>query len=408
MSQRGDTNTTRNSVSAIEEMAKRAAERMFARLATAAAVALLVVHASALNEAEEAAARKAKEAAARRAGRQEAQMQAAAEQAKAELLVEGFRTEAVRSGTTRPTRGIHAKRSGRGRRWVKTIAKTFAPGGHGLGSPRLSKPTTTGATALPKHRSTGHAKQITAPGSPPRNASGRSVCPGVTIQHRVHGSVTIQWAHTEEEYATIVAAVERVAGGAAELVCNPKLIGCGRGWAARWQFVRSTLQQLGVRSMLEVGGIGSRGPYFKHFEYACVNVQDYQGCQRYHGDKLRHTNGSFDGVLVESTLHHAAEQTLPLLKDIRRVARRWVLVGEDLLDRGSGGDVFAAYREHDPKAIYRSLVEWAVLFRLVGFKLQRIYYLHRVPMHVRSRAASGRDGCRFSAPPMSYFLLTTE
>ena len=66
--------------------------------------------------------------------------------------------------------------------------------------------------------------------------------------------------------------------------------------------------------MLEVGGIGSRGPYFKHFEYACVNVQDYQGCQRYHGDKLRHTNGSFDGVLVESTLHHAAEQTLPLLR----------------------------------------------------------------------------------------------
>ena len=249
---------------------------------------------------------------------------------------------------------------------------------------------------------------LSALGSPPRNASGRSVCPGVTIQHRVHGSVTIQWAHTEEEYATIVAAVERVAGGAAELVCNPKLIGCGRGWAARWQFVRSTLQQLGVRSMLEVGGIGSRGPYFKHFEYACVNVQDYQGCQRYHGDKLRHTNGSFDGVLVESTLHHAAEQTLPLLQDIRRVARRWVLVGEDLLDRGSGGDVFAAYREHDPKAIYRSLVEWAVLFRLVGFKLQRIYYLHRVPMHVRSKAASGRDGCRFSAPPMSYFLLSTE
>ena len=230
----------------------------------------------------------------------------------------------------------------------------------------------------------------------------------MTIQHRVHGSVTIQWAHTEEEYATIVAAVERVAGGAAELVCNPKLIGCGRGWAARWQFVRSTLQQLGVRSMLEVGGIGSRGPYFKHFEYACVNVHGYQGCQRYHGDKLRHTNGSFDGVLVESTLHHAAEQTLPLLQHVRRVARRWVLVGEDLLDRGSGGDVFAAYREHDPKAIYRSLVEWAVLFRLVGFKLQRIYYLHRVPMHVRSKAASGRDGCRFSAPPMSYFLLSTE
>ena len=105
---------------------------MFARLATAAAVALLVVHASALNEAEDAAARKAeeaaaREAAARRAGREEAQMQAAAEQAKAELLVEGFRTEAVRSGTTRPTRGIHAKRSGRGRRWVKTFAKTFEP-----------------------------------------------------------------------------------------------------------------------------------------------------------------------------------------------------------------------------------------------------------------------------------------
>ena len=145
MSQRGDTNTTRNSVSAIEEMAKRAAERMFARLATAAAVALLVVHASALNEAEEAAARKAKEAAARRAGRQEAQMQAAAEQAKAELLVEGFKTEAVRNGTTRPTRAIHAKRSGRGRRGqgVRRTVKPSAPkrgGRRGKGVRRTVKP----------------------------------------------------------------------------------------------------------------------------------------------------------------------------------------------------------------------------------------------------------------------------
>ena len=40
-------------------------------------------------------------------------------------------------------------------------------------------------------------------------------------------------------------------------------------------------------------------------------------------------------------------------------------------------------------------------------ELQRIYYLHRVQMHVRSKAASGRDGCRFSAPPMSYFLLSS-
>ena len=131
-------------------MAKRAAERMFARLATAAAVALLVVHASALNEAEEAAARKAEEAAARetaarRAGRQEAQMQAAAEQAKAELLVEGFKTEAVRNGTTRPTRAIHAKRSGRGRRGqgVRRTVKPSAPkrgGRRGKGVRRTVKP----------------------------------------------------------------------------------------------------------------------------------------------------------------------------------------------------------------------------------------------------------------------------
>ena len=251
-----------------------------------------------------------------------------------------------------------------------------------------------------------------AASSPPRNASSGSVCPGVAIQHQMHGAVTIQWAHSVEDYATIVAAVERVAGDAgadAELVCNHKLKGCGRGWAARWQFVRGTLQKLGIRSLLDVGGIGRDSPYFKHFDYGCVNVlPHYRNCELYHGDALRHANGSFDAVLVESTLHHAAEQTLPLLQHIRRVARRWVLVGEDLLDRGSGDDVFAAYRGHDPKAIYRSLVEWAALFRLVGFRLQHIYYLHRVPMHVRSNAASGRDGCRFSAPPMSYFLLSKE
>ena len=144
--------------------ARRRHLRMFARLATAAAVALLVVHASALNEAEEAAAR---EAAARRAGRQEAQA-AAAEQAKAELLVEGFRTEAVRNGTTRPNRGIHAKRSGRGRRWVKTFAETLTPRGNGRRGQRVRRTVKQSAPQRDGRRGKGVRRKV-KPSAPKRD-----------------------------------------------------------------------------------------------------------------------------------------------------------------------------------------------------------------------------------------------
>ena len=107
-------------------------------------------------------------------------------------------------------------------------------------------------------------------------------------------------------------------------------------------------------------------------------------------------------MLLETVLHHAAEHALQLLGQAARVARKRVIIAEDVLDRRASRAVVDAYRAHDPWAIYRSTGEWIELARQKGLVLLRIVALDRVPLHV---AREARPACELNYPPMQYLVF---
>ena len=82
-----------------------------------------------------------------------------------------------------------------------------------------------------------------------------------------------------------------------------------------------------------------------------------------------------------------------LLAETARIARRYVIVGEDVLDRRASRSVV------DP---YRSSAEWVALAAHSGMALERIVALDRVPLHV---AREARPECTLGYPPMQYFVF---
>ena len=78
---------------------------------------------------------------------------------------------------------------------------------------------------------------------------------------------------------------------------------------------------------------------------------------------------SFDAVSFMNVLHHAATHTANLLRQAALIARRWILITEDL-DVVHNRD---GLRRHDPYGIFRSEQEWIRLFEqeAPGFALRR-------------------------------------
>merc|ERR1712048_782147 len=70
---------------------------------------------------------------------------------------------------------------------------------------------------------------------------------------------------------------------------------------------------------------------------------------------------SFTAVFLVSVLHHAAENTSYLLTSAAAIARRWIIVVEDL-DTGEPM-IRERNREHDPGGIFRTDIEWKHTFR---------------------------------------------
>ena len=63
-------------------------------------------------------------------------------------------------------------------------------------------------------------------------------------------------------------------------------------------------------------------------------------------------------------MHHAAGDTISLLKEAKRVARKYVIVLEDVID--TDDDAKNAFA-HDPRGTFRHRKEWDALFDLLGF-----------------------------------------
>ena len=209
----------------------------------------------------------------------------------------------------------------------------------------------------------------------------------------LYNNLTLQW--TKSLFLAEVALARlRDFGQPVDLRAAPGLPG-------RWRVMRELIAEANPSSLLDVGGFGE----YKHTAHRtrCINIHEHAGCDVYTaGTPLPYRAGRFHTVLLETVLHHAAEDALQLLGEAARVASRRVIIAEDVLDRRASRAVVDAYRAHDPWAVYRSTREWIELARQKGLVLLRIVALDRVPLHV---AREARPACELNFPPMQYFVF---
>jgi SAM-dependent methyltransferase len=84
------------------------------------------------------------------------------------------------------------------------------------------------------------------------------------------------------------------------------------------------------------------------------------------GTQLDYDCNSFDLVFFSYVLHHAADDTIHLLRDAQRIARKYVVVTED--PKEGEEDYLWAY-VHDKRGTFRGRKEWIQLFSITGFSL---------------------------------------
>tara|TARA_B110000211_G_C13918296_1_gene481531 strand:+ start:108 stop:785 length:678 start_codon:yes stop_codon:yes gene_type:complete len=211
-----------------------------------------------------------------------------------------------------------------------------------------------------------------------------------------YNNLTLQWAKTVELAETALQQLREL-GAPVEVRAAPGLPG-------RWRVMRALIASANPDSLLDVGGFGVYRDTARRAR--CINIHHHAGCDLYEaGTPLPYPTGRFHTVLLETVLHHAAEHALQLLSEAARVARQYVIVAEDVLDRRASRSVVDSYRAHDPWAIYRSTAEWVALGRGRGLALKRIVALDRVPLHV---AREARPRCVIDYPPMQYMMFGVQ
>lgn len=87
---------------------------------------------------------------------------------------------------------------------------------------------------------------------------------------------------------------------------------------------------------------------------------------KFSGSSLDFEAGSFDMVFFSYVLHHAAENTIDLLQDAHRIARKYVVILEDVKE--TDADYRWAYR-HDKAGTFRGRREWKKLFAALNFTI---------------------------------------
>ena len=97
------------------------------------------------------------------------------------------------------------------------------------------------------------------------------------------------------------------------------------------------------------------------------NCTPSQCCTVFDGVTLPRANHSKDVVLFNYVLHHAADATISLLQHARRVARRHVVVVEDLKAPSRKGAL--AQFAHEWHGSHRGKTEWIALFELIGLRV---------------------------------------
>eukprot|EP00747_Dinoflagellata_sp_TGD_P170486 gnl/TRDRNA2_/TRDRNA2_202166_c0_seq1.p1 gnl/TRDRNA2_/TRDRNA2_202166_c0~~gnl/TRDRNA2_/TRDRNA2_202166_c0_seq1.p1 ORF type:complete len:238 (-),score=32.74 gnl/TRDRNA2_/TRDRNA2_202166_c0_seq1:26-739(-) len=118
----------------------------------------------------------------------------------------------------------------------------------------------------------------------------------------------------------------------------------------------------------EHGGRGAGVPLQSLANWECIDVFASHGCREYSGESLEYAANSKDIVLFNFCLHHAAGNTLRLLRDAKRVARKYVIINEDM--QAQNFEQYRAQTWHDWKGTFRSLTEWKQIFEILGLELE--------------------------------------
>lgn len=97
----------------------------------------------------------------------------------------------------------------------------------------------------------------------------------------------------------------------------------------------------------------------------------------YDGEMLPFEPLTYDVVIIGFVLHHAAENTLGLLKQVQAIACSDVLILEDLGSPDYPKSWLFRNASHQPGGVFRDDKEWRQLFELLSFDLVRAIVIRR-------------------------------
>jgi len=97
----------------------------------------------------------------------------------------------------------------------------------------------------------------------------------------------------------------------------------------------------------------------------------------YDGETLPFEPLSYDIVIIGYVLHHAAQNTLGLLKQVHAIARSDVLILEDLGSPDYPTSWLLRNASHQPGGVFRDDKEWRQLFELLSFELVKAIVVRR-------------------------------
>lgn len=135
------------------------------------------------------------------------------------------------------------------------------------------------------------------------------------------------------------------------------------------------------------GGDGNLGQETKrrsiNVAWDCIDIVKRDRCKQFDGRTLPHANNSKDVVVFNYVLHHAADETISLLAHAQRVARKYVIVVEDL--KGTTPNETMRQWDHEWHGTYRGTTEWRAIFNLLNLKVAQEFtiratcYTHKPP-----------------------------
>ena len=160
-------------------------------------------------------------------------------------------------------------------------------------------------------------------------------------------------------------------------------------WRDRILETKKIISKLKPSSVLDIGGVDYQS-FCKslNINYTSINLEIKQntGTGGYHsspqtikydGRNLPFSENSYDLVIINFVLHHAANNTLYLLEQIKRISKEYIIIGEDLASLDYDIEWHQRNYKHQPGGIFRSDEEWLRLFKLYNLTVISQYIIHR-------------------------------